>query len=229
MAIACLKGDSCRIWNVPPSAMPDSPMVVARGCLPICSIVDVSDRWLLARDRDACAADTGDSPLPLRAISLVDGSTRLLHASPNLLPSRLAEVDGRTLALASTRSRDWTTSDIVSIDVETGDRRTLLSGLPNDNDGGSGWYGVDRQRIVDPWVLVQMWGVERTPDTEPPPAKVAQRIDRAGDRPFARDVWVGLIDDGVSGPANARRGIATPRARRVHGRTCADVVKPDAA
>jgi hypothetical protein len=172
VAIACTLAASCRFWVAPPDQDVGPAIPLATGVPRICWVVDASDDWLLVEDIDTCGADTGDASLPLRAISLEDGSSHLLNEGPNLLPGRLAEVNGRAMVLASTRALDWSTSDVVALAVDGGDRQTMLSALPNDPDSLTGWFGVDRQRLVDPWVLVERWGIDPASDREPANARL---------------------------------------------------------
>jgi hypothetical protein len=62
---------------------------------------------------------------------------------------------------AAIRSLDWKVSEVVAYELETGIRRTVLSGLSN-GDGDQGWVGVSPEVLPDGWVLVEWWGVEDT-------------------------------------------------------------------
>ena len=137
----------------------------------VCSVVGSARDWLVVYDDATCFGDTGDSPMPLRAIDLRDGTSRLL-GSEHILAGRVTDVGGRVQVLAADRPGDWSTSDIISIDLATGHRQMLVQGLKNSVDGLSGWLGVSSNPLLEPWVLVAPWGVDDTAPTTPPNARL---------------------------------------------------------
>ena len=69
--------------------------------------------------------------MPWRQTSLIDGGSHLISDAPQVSIGRVMVVDGRTLAIAAHRSRDWTRTDIRAYDLEGGGYETIVDGLDN--------------------------------------------------------------------------------------------------
>jgi hypothetical protein len=178
LVLACGKADGCRLWRAGPTdASPPPPLALPKKTPIVCSVVGATRDWLVVYDDATCFGDTGDSPMPLRAIDLRDGTSRLL-GSEHILAGRVIDVGGRVQILAADRPGDWSTSDIVSIDLATGHRQTLVQGLKNSVDGLSGWLGVSSNPLLEPWVLVAPWGVDSTSLTTLPNARLLNTVTK---------------------------------------------------
>ena len=172
VVLACGAADGCRLWRIAPTdALAKGPLSLAASTPIVCSLVDASNAWLIVYDDDTCIGDTGDSAMPMRAISLRDGSSRLL-GTEHILAGRVIGDETHAQVIVSVRSADWSTSDIVGIDLATGRRRTFVHGLANAADGMSGWLGVSHRMLVDPWVLIGPWGGDLVLGTNPPDARL---------------------------------------------------------
>jgi hypothetical protein len=178
LVLACGKADGCRLWRAGPTdASPSPPLALPKKTPIVCSVVGATRDWLVVYDDATCFGDTGDSPTPLRAIDRRDGTSRLLGRE-HILAGRVIDVGGRVQVLAADRPGDWSTSDIVSIDLATRHRQTLVRGLKNSVDGLSGWLGVSSDPLVEPWVLVAPWGVDSTSLTTTPNARLLNVVTK---------------------------------------------------
>jgi hypothetical protein len=189
--LACAKRDGCRLWRVgaDEDAATGGPRTLAPETPIVCSVVGATLDWLVVTDDQACTADTGDAPLPLRAISLRDGSSQLL-ANDHVIVGRVMEVGGRAIVAASLRSDDWSTSEIITIDVESARRGTVLRNLKNSEDD-AGWLGASPFPLVGDWLLIGPWGGSLTSLVEPPNARLLNlssgRVIELPPRTFGQD------------------------------------------
>ena len=156
---ACADRDGCRLWEVPPGRPAPNPTTLPRGTPKVCSAIGASRQWLVVYDLDGCFVDTGDGAMPIRAISRAEGTSHVVDGT-HLLARRVVELDGATLVVASERGPDWSTTDIVTIEVASRARQRHARSLPNLHDGSEGWLGVSPISLPGSWVLVEPWGVE---------------------------------------------------------------------
>jgi hypothetical protein len=170
LVLACGEADGCRLWRAGPTdAPPAPPMSLPMGTPIVCSIVGATRDWLVVYDDATCFGDTGDSPMPLRAINLSDGRSGLL-GSEHILAGRVVDVGGQAHILAAGAGAQPTT-DILSINIEGGGREILVRGIPNAADPVSGFLAVSRERLIDPWVLIAP-SVDPSATTSPPNARL---------------------------------------------------------
>jgi hypothetical protein len=148
--------ESCRLWRT----MPGKPAGKARilDVPKLCTIVGATGDRLIAYDDARCHVDTGDGDFPLRTIDLATGASSLLSTRPQLQVARSVTVDGTDLLVATHRSGDGSTSDVVTLDARTGAQRAIITGLSNDHPDVDGWFGVAPQALPGAWVLVQRGG-----------------------------------------------------------------------
>jgi hypothetical protein len=168
---ACASADGCRLWEIPPGGPAPKPRTLPKATPIVCRIVGATDRWLVVLDDSVCFIDTGDAPMPLRAIDRRDGSSHIV-TNEFLLSDRVVEFEGGTYVVSSLRSRDWSTSAIVTVDVESGGRVVHARGLSNPQPDLGPWLGVSATVLPGSWVLVAPWGGETTDDSEPQPARL---------------------------------------------------------
>ncbi len=169
---ACATADGCRLWEIGPEDASADPRTLPAGLPIVCNAIGATRDWLVVHDDAACWADTGDAPLPIRAIDRRDGSSHIVDTN-HLLASRVIELEGRAYVVASIRSDDWTRSDVVTIDVESRTQVSHVRGLANaPSDSLLGWLGVSPTALPEPWVLIETWGVDRAVDGVPPAARL---------------------------------------------------------
>lgn len=157
---ACAKADGCRLWTVPAGVLVAADPVTLRPAPPIvCGIVGATREWLVVSDDAACTADTGDAPLPIRAISRADGTSHLI-ADGHLGAGRVLEFQGATYVVANDGAFAGATIDIVSLDVVSGTKTVHLRGVPPGADDS--WLAVSPQPLPSPWVLLEPVFIEAT-------------------------------------------------------------------
>ncbi len=153
VAIACGRADGCRVWEIPQGARAAPPPIRLAANVPvICDVAAASDDVLIVYDPGACS-DEGGVPLPVRAIDLGDGSTRLIAAEPRILVRRVVEVAGASKAIASVAAGPGTYT-IDAIDVETGQRSVLVGPLAEAGDAVRPIAIVSPANLPGAWVLV---------------------------------------------------------------------------
>jgi hypothetical protein len=168
---ACTKAGGCRLWEIPPGAAAPRPRALAKDVPIVCAIVGVTLDRLVVTDDAACFADTSGASIPVRAIDRRDGSSHVV-TDEAMGPTRVVEVAGRTLIVASTRSIDWSQSTILTVDVASRLRTVHASGLENPNRDLGPWLGVSPTVLAGSWVLIAPWGGETTDLAEPQPARL---------------------------------------------------------
>jgi hypothetical protein len=168
---ACTNADGCRLWEIPPGAAAPRPRVVAKDVPIVCGIVGVTLDRLVVTDDAACSRDTSDASVPVRAIDRRDGSSHVV-TDEAMGPTRVVEVAGKTLIVASTRSADWSRSTILTVDVASRRRTVHASGLENPNRDLGPWLGVSPTVLAGSWVLIAPWGGEATDLAEPQRARL---------------------------------------------------------
>jgi hypothetical protein len=176
VAIACGRADGCRVWEVPPGAKAAPPPIRLAANVPvICYVAAASDDVLIVYDPGACS-DEGGVPLPVRAIDLGDGSTRLLAREPRILVKRVVDVGGASRAIASVAAGpDAYTID--AIDLETGGRSVLAGPIAQASDSLAPLVEVSPAVLPGAWVLV----ASPEPNPNDPADRVpAVLIDAAG-------------------------------------------------
>jgi len=160
LAEACAKRDGCLVWTVPAGAKTaPEPMTLTPSPPIFCSIVGATTEWLVVYDDGACTADTSDAPLPIRAISRADGTSRLV-ADGHLGAGRVIQLEGRSYIVANDGAYAGATIDIVTLDVESGAKVVHLKGIPPGPDDS--WLEVSPQPLPSPWVLLQPVFIEST-------------------------------------------------------------------
>jgi hypothetical protein len=170
LVLACAEADGCRLWRAGATdAAPEPPMSLPKGTPIVCSIVGATRDWLVVYDDATCFGDTGESPMPLRAIDLRDGKSGLL-GTEHVLAGRVVDVGDQAHILAA-GARAQPTTDILSISIEGGSRELLVRGLANAGDPVSGFLAISHERLIDPWVLIAP-SVDSTATTSPPNAQL---------------------------------------------------------
>jgi hypothetical protein len=153
VAIACGRADGCRVWDVPPGAKTAPPPIRLTAATPVlCHAAAASDDVLIVYDPDACS-DVGGIPLPVRAISLGDGASRLIAVEPLILVTRVVEVGGRTRAVASVAAGAGTFT-IDAIDLDTGQRSVLAGPIGQAPESAGPVVDVSPAILPGAWVLV---------------------------------------------------------------------------
>jgi len=152
---ACGHADGCRLWEIPPEAKSAPPPRTLPGGPPIlCSIVGATRDWLVVRDDDVCWADTGDAPLPIRAIRRTDGRSHLVTGD-HVGPGPLIEWGDRTFLVGADPIFIGATVDIVTYDLESGARSVELAKVrPGPDDATT---VVSPTTMPPPWVLLEPW------------------------------------------------------------------------
>lgn len=151
--------DACRVWRAAADQPAGRPMRLPRGTPELCNLIGATAAWLVTSDEDVCYADVDRAPMPWRQTSLIDGGSHLISDAPQVSIGRVMVVDGRTLAIAAHRSRDWTRTDIRAYDLEGGGYETIVDGLDNHTGGEhEAWLRVSDQLLPVPWVLIEPWG-----------------------------------------------------------------------
>ena len=157
---ACGKRDGCRLWTVPAGARSaPGPVTLAPSPPIVCRIVGATREWLVVYDDAACTADSGDAPLPIRAISRADGTSHLV-ADGHLGAGRVIQFEGGTYVVANDGAFAGATIDVVTLDVASGAKVIHLKGIPPGPDDS--WLEVSPQPLPSPWVLLQPIFVETT-------------------------------------------------------------------
>ena len=152
---ACGDADGCRLWEVPPNAKTAPPPRTLPGRPPIlCSIVGATRDWLVVRDDDVCWADTGDAPLPVRAIRRTDGHSHLV-TDDHVGAGPLVEWNDRTFLVGADPIFIGSTVDIVTYDLESGARKIELAKVPPGPDDAT--VLASSAALPPPWVLLQPW------------------------------------------------------------------------
>ena len=154
MVSACKQADGCELWFVPRAApLAGSPISLPAGTPMVCNIIGATTEVVVVYDHEVCYIDFWPASFPMRTISRTDGSNQLVSAAENTFAWRVIEVDGRALAVATSRSDDWTTNDVLTIDIVTGGSSTVASKLFVLADG-DGALTVDRRTLTRSWVLL---------------------------------------------------------------------------
>ncbi len=157
---ACAELDGCRVWEVPPDAVAAPAPRTLPGHPPIvCGIVGVTRDWLVVQDDAACWADTGDAPLPVRAIRRSDGVSHLV-TDDHVGVGRVIETGGRTILVGADPILAGATVNVVEYEVGSGARSIALRGLlPSPSDQS---ILVSPTALPGSWVLLEPWFVEAT-------------------------------------------------------------------
>lgn len=189
---ACAHADGCRLWSVGATATNAGAPVTLPSATPFaCYALAATTSWLLVYDDEVCFIDVSPAPVPLRAVSRVDGSTRQINNGEDEYFGSLVEAGGRTFAVGAHRSEDWSSSDIIKVDVLTGDRMALVPDLPNRQDT---YTIVSRRDLPGAWVLLTPRVILDT--TEPPDAMLLNvtsgEIIKLPTGTFGYNGWLGL-------------------------------------
>jgi hypothetical protein len=149
---ACGHPEGCRLWSVAPGASSAGQPVVVDSEEFACFGIDATPQWLLVYDDEVCFLDYSPADIPLRSISRTNGSNQRINNGSEDKFGRLVVIDGRTYGVGIHRADDWSTTDLIRIDVATGSRSVLVPGLSNAVET---YVRPDRRHLVDPWVLVR--------------------------------------------------------------------------
>ena len=175
VATACGRADGCRVWEIPQGAKAAPPPIRLAANVPvICYVAAASDDVLIVYDPGACS-DEGGVALPVRAIDLGDGSTRLLAMEPRILVKRVVEDGGASKAIASVAAGPDRYM-IDSIDLDTGHRSVLAGPIAQAPESVGPVVEVSPAILPGAWVLV----TPTNPDpTNPAGLTAAVLIDAA--------------------------------------------------
>jgi len=155
---ACGQADGCRLWEVPPGvAHAPKPRTLPGHPPGMCELVAATRDWLIVQDSEACFADYGEAPLPVRAIRRADGSSHLI-TDDHVAIGRVLELGGRTSVIGADEIFAGSSVRLVRYDVATGKKAVLVPSLPPAANEQT--YEVSSTVLPGSWVLLAPWFVE---------------------------------------------------------------------
>ena len=184
---ACARADGCLLWEVPPGMASAPKARTLSGHPPIvCSIVGATRDWLVVQDDAACTADTGDAPLPVRAIRRSDGTSHLV-TDDHVDVGRVVESDGRTVLAAADPILAGATVNIDLYEIGSGTKTVVVRGLaPSPSEQA---IRVSRAVLPGTWILLEPWFVESTALPEIPARLLDLSTGQVIELPFGSFGW----------------------------------------